>query len=77
MRECDQDATRAALADALRAQHPRHPACALGLAVKLWDSLTGAFVATLRGHVGPVYQACIHPADCCLLARTCRHWHDE
>lgn len=25
-------------------------------AVKLWDGVRGAFVATLRGHVGPVYQ---------------------
>eukprot|EP00887_Chlorella_sp_A99_P001715 scaffold8.g1715.t1 len=24
--------------------------------VKLWDGVKGAFVATLRGHVGPVYQ---------------------
>ena len=24
--------------------------------VKLWDGLKGVFVATLRGHVGPVYQ---------------------
>jgi ribosome assembly protein 4 len=25
-------------------------------AIKLWDGVKGAFVATLRGHVGPVYQ---------------------
>lgn len=25
-------------------------------AVKLWDGQKGGFVATLRGHVGPVYQ---------------------
>ena len=25
-------------------------------AIKLWDGVTGSFVATLRGHVGPVYQ---------------------
>lgn len=25
-------------------------------AVKLWDGLKGTFVATFRGHVGPVYQ---------------------
>ena len=25
-------------------------------AIKLWDGLKGTFVATLRGHVGPVYQ---------------------
>ena len=25
-------------------------------AVKLWDGVRGTFVATLRGHVGPVYQ---------------------
>ena len=25
-------------------------------AVKLWDGLKGSFVATLRAHVGPVYQ---------------------
>ena len=25
-------------------------------AVKLWDGVTGAFVATYRAHVGPVYQ---------------------
>ena len=25
-------------------------------AIKLWDGLKGAFVATFRGHVGPVYQ---------------------
>ncbi len=24
--------------------------------VKLWDGLKGVFVATFRGHVGPVYQ---------------------
>jgi ribosome assembly protein 4 len=24
--------------------------------VKVWDGLSGTFVATLRGHVGPVYQ---------------------
>lgn len=24
--------------------------------VKIWDGLKGVFVATLRGHVGPVYQ---------------------
>ena len=25
-------------------------------AIKLWDGVRGTFVATLRGHVGPVYQ---------------------
>ena len=25
-------------------------------AIKLWDGLRGTFVATFRGHVGPVYQ---------------------
>ena len=25
-------------------------------AIKLWDGLKGTFVATFRGHVGPVYQ---------------------
>ena len=25
-------------------------------ALKLWDGLKGTFVATFRGHVGPVYQ---------------------
>ena len=25
-------------------------------AIKLWDGVRGGFVATLRGHVGPVYQ---------------------
>ena len=25
-------------------------------AIKLWDGVKGTFVATLRGHVGPVYQ---------------------
>jgi WD40 repeat protein len=25
--------------------------------VKLWDGAKGTFVATFRGHVGPVYQA--------------------
>lgn len=30
-----------------------HP---LRSAVKLWDGLKGTFVATFRGHVGPVYQ---------------------
>ena len=24
--------------------------------VKLWDGLKGVFLATFRGHVGPVYQ---------------------
>lgn len=24
--------------------------------VKLWDGYTGKFLATFRGHVGPVYQ---------------------
>ena len=24
--------------------------------VKLWNGFTGEFVATFRGHVGPVYQ---------------------
>lgn len=24
--------------------------------IKLWDGFTGTFLATLRGHVGPVYQ---------------------
>ena len=24
--------------------------------MKLWDGLTGKFIATLRAHVGPVYQ---------------------
>jgi WD40 repeat protein len=26
------------------------------IAVKLWDGYNGAFLATFRGHVGPVYQ---------------------
>jgi len=26
------------------------------VAVKLWDGCTGNFIATLRGHIGPVYQ---------------------
>lgn len=34
--------------------HPPHPL----LAVKLWDGVKGTFVATFRGHVGPVYQVC-------------------
>ena len=25
-------------------------------AIKLWDGVKGTFVATFRGHVGPVYQ---------------------
>jgi len=25
-------------------------------AIKMWDGLKGTFVATFRGHVGPVYQ---------------------
>ena len=25
-------------------------------AIKLWDGVKGSFVATFRGHVGPVYQ---------------------
>ena len=25
-------------------------------AIKLWDGLKGTFVATMRSHVGPVYQ---------------------
>lgn len=25
-------------------------------AIKLWDGLKGTFVATMRAHVGPVYQ---------------------
>ena len=24
--------------------------------VKLWDGVKGTFIATFRGHVGPVYQ---------------------
>lgn len=24
--------------------------------IKLWDGLRGTFIATFRGHVGPVYQ---------------------
>ena len=29
--------------------------------VRLWDGSTGRFVATLRGHVGPVYQVAWSP----------------
>lgn len=24
--------------------------------VRIWDGITGVFITTLRGHVGPVYQ---------------------
>ncbi len=27
-----------------------------GKKIKLWDGMKGTFVATLRAHVGPVYQ---------------------
>ena len=29
--------------------------------VKLWNSRDGKFIATLRGHVGPVYMTCFSP----------------
>lgn len=32
------------------------PAAPARPAVKLWDGVKGTFVATFRGHVGPVYQ---------------------
>ena len=40
-------------------------------AVKLWDGVTGAFLATLRAHVGPVY-AVAWSADSRLLASASR-----
>lgn len=38
-------------------------------AVKLWDGLKGTFVATFRGHVGPVYQVRLVPGP--LLGVAC------
>lgn len=37
------------------------PHGSLHLAVKLWDGQKGTFVATFRGHVGPVYQVIVGP----------------
>eukprot|EP00983_Pelagomonas_calceolata_P069202 1150287-Pelagomonas_calceolata.AAC.1 len=39
--------------------------------VKLWDGVRGTFLATLRAHVGPVYQVRLCTA-CLLVCQTCK-----
>lgn len=48
--------------------------CACHCAVKLWDGVSGTFIATFRGHVGPVYQASRARQSVLLATKTTWLW---